>query len=96
MLAEAGKAKRMKQFDRALFRARIKDVLHVKRTKGERLGGLVPYGKTVAADGKMLITPEADAKRVPHSKRLCRADLTVRVIATKLTTEGTRTKRALQ
>lgn len=44
------------QYERALIRARTRAALSVKRSRGERTGG-VPYGMQLSADGKTL---EAD------------------------------------
>src|SRR5215813_9471053 len=42
------------QYERQIIKARTKAALAMKRTKGERLGGRIPYGYQLASDGTHL------------------------------------------
>jgi DNA invertase Pin-like site-specific DNA recombinase len=41
------------EYERAIIRGRVKAALHVKRTRGEKLGGAVPYGWRVVDGGRL-------------------------------------------
>ena len=63
-----------------------------KKSQGERVGS-VPWGKTVAEDGKTLVTSETDKKLIARAKRLHREGKSVRAIAAKLAEQGYKTRR---
>ena len=77
------------QYERALIRARTTAALAVKRTRGERIGGL-PMGSTVEDDGVKL-TPDTDEQAaIDRMHELRGKGLTVRAIAQRLDEEGFR------
>jgi len=52
------------QLELELCSERITNSLNLKRTRGERLGGKLPYGYKVAANGKELIEVKAEIKTI--------------------------------
>lgn len=76
------------QYERALIRARTKAALGVKRARGERTGGLVPYGFHLAADGVHLERNEAEQAVVALARSLRADGWTLRAIAGELAARG--------
>lgn len=75
------------QYERALIRARTKAALAVKRSRGERTGG-VPYGLRLAADG-VHVRADAEETAVVARVRSLRAEgHTLRAIAADLDAAG--------
>jgi len=73
-------------FEGAQIRARIKAALAAKRAKGEKLGGLAPYG--FRADGLMLAPVEAEQAVIGEVRALAGAGASQRQIAAQLTAKG--------
>lgn len=72
------------QYERALIRARTRAALAVKRGRGERLGGDLPYGYHLAQDGVHL-EPDVEEQRVIAAARALRAEgLSLRAIGAAL------------
>lgn len=80
------------QFERSLIKARTRAALAVKRSRGERLGGHLPYGKELAADGRHLAPnqDEQEAARVAREHRA--AGRSLRWIARHLESRGIRNR----
>jgi DNA invertase Pin-like site-specific DNA recombinase len=76
------------QYERALIRARTKAALAVKRTRGEKTGGAVPYGSRIAADGVHLEADPDEAAVVARARALRAEGLTLRAVAARLEAEG--------
>ena len=81
------------EMERNLIAERTKAALDRKGERGERLGGHLPYGVEVGADGKTLVASEADKRLIARAKRLKRQRLSLRAIAAKLAAEGYVTRR---
>ncbi|MBN1773173.1 MAG: recombinase family protein [Deltaproteobacteria bacterium] len=76
------------QYERALIRARTRAALAVKRGRGERLGGDLPYGYHAAQDGVHLESDD-DEQRVIAAARDLRAEgLSLRAIGAALEARG--------
>jgi hypothetical protein len=65
----------------------IKDALHHKKGKGERVGS-IPYGFNVANDGVKLIEVEHEQSVIAVCKELKEQGLSLRKIAAKLLEQG--------
>jgi site-specific DNA recombinase len=80
------------QYERALIRARTKSALAVKKTRGERVGG-IPYGSRLGADRRTL-EPHADELRALELLHALRASgHTMAAVAKELNRLGYRTRR---
>jgi DNA invertase Pin-like site-specific DNA recombinase len=76
------------QYERLLIKARTKAALAVKRAKGEKLGGRVPYGLQLASDGTTLEPHAAEQAVIALARTLHQAGLSTRAIATRLAEQG--------
>jgi DNA invertase Pin-like site-specific DNA recombinase len=75
-------------FEGAQIRARIKAALRAKKAKGEKLGGLAPYGTRLGEDGRTLV-PNAEEQAIIEEARALRASgVTIRGVAATLATRG--------
>ena len=75
------------EYERALIAARTRAALAVKAKRGERTGD-VPYGKRLAADGRMLEPDAAELRAIALCRELRAEGMTLRAIAERLTAEG--------
>jgi DNA invertase Pin-like site-specific DNA recombinase len=78
------------RFEKALIRSRIKAALAVKRSRGERVGG-VPYG--TRAEGKSLAIHSEEAATMQRLRELRSSGLTLRAVIEQATHEGLRNRR---
>jgi site-specific DNA recombinase len=69
------------QWEREAIGERTRDALAFKRSKCERLGGRLPFGFSVAADGVSLIEDENEQRVLREIKELREAGHTLRAIA---------------
>jgi DNA invertase Pin-like site-specific DNA recombinase len=76
------------QYERQIIKARTKAALAVKRTKGEKLGGRVPYGSQLAEGGIALEPHAAEQAVIAVAKDLHQAGLSTRTIAARLAEQG--------
>jgi DNA invertase Pin-like site-specific DNA recombinase len=76
------------QYERQIIKARTKAALAVKREKGEKLGGRVPYGYQLAADGTTLAPHAAEQVVIAVAKALHATGLSSRAIAARLAARG--------
>lgn len=85
------------EYERELIRARTRDALGVKRSRGERVGA-VPYGYRVAADGVRLELAPAEQATIARARELRADGWSLREVAASLTAEGrkSRTGRAFE
>ena len=67
------------EYERALIRARTKAALKVKKTKGE-LTGSVPFGRSLASDGRTLVEHSGEQEVVNAVLELRRRGLSLRAI----------------
>lgn len=74
--------------ERALIRARTRTALAVKKSRGERTGG-VPLGSSVGADGRLSADP-AEAAAVARARELRAEGRSLREFAAALGAEGHR------
>jgi site-specific DNA recombinase len=79
-------------YERGLIRARTRAALAEKRAKGEKLGGRVPFGFRVAADGQTL-KPIAEEQLVIETVRALRAEgVSLRTIVARLESLGIKSR----
>jgi DNA invertase Pin-like site-specific DNA recombinase len=76
------------QYERALIRARTKAALAVKRSRGERTSGHVPYGYRLGADGVHLERDEAEQGVAALARALRDEGRTLRAVAAELAARG--------
>lgn len=74
-------------YERDLIKARTKAALAAKRAKGERIGG-VPYGFTLAPNGRQLVEDPEEQATIMRAKQLTLTGLSLRGIARLLAAEG--------
>ena len=77
------------QYERALIRARTCSALAVKRTRGERTTGKLPFGYRLAADAIHLEADPAEQRVIELVAALRAEGLSIRAIADRLNAEGT-------
>ncbi len=77
------------QYERALIRARTRAALAVKKAKGEKTGGNVPFGYRLGADGVHLEPRQDEQETVSRVLHLRSDGLSIRAIAERLNVEGT-------
>jgi len=80
------------QYERALIKARTKTALRVKRSRGEKTGGEVPFGYRLAEDGLHLEEHEAEQRVVARARALQVEGLSLRAIGQRLDAEGLRAR----
>lgn len=71
------------QYERALIRSRTKAALAVKRARGERVGE-IPYGYSIAADGRRLAENPAEQRVLALIRELRAAGLSLRAVTERL------------
>jgi len=76
------------QYERALIRARTKAALAVKRTRGEKTGGSVPFGYRLDADGVHLVEQPDEQRAIALVRELRAEGLSIRAIADQLNLDG--------
>lgn len=75
------------EYERLIIKARTKAALRAKQVKGERTGG-VPYGCSVAADGKLLVPIPREMEVIRLARSLRAQGKSLRAISTRLTELG--------
>lgn len=76
------------EYERRIIAARTKAALAVKRTKGEKLGGRIPYGMQLASDGTHLEENAAEQAVIMLARELHSMGLSSRTIAARLAERG--------
>jgi DNA invertase Pin-like site-specific DNA recombinase len=76
------------QYERALIRARTRAALAVKRSRGEKTGGSVPFGYKLSPDGVHLLPAEAEQRVIELVFQLRADGLSLRAIVDRLNTDG--------
>jgi site-specific DNA recombinase len=76
------------QMERIQASVRTKAAMAAKRRRGEYLGGVVPFGQRLAADGVRLETDQDEASILDVIKRLQTEGLSLRAIADELNRRG--------
>ena len=76
------------EYERRIIPARTKAALSVKRTKGEKLGGRVPYGSQLTADGIALEPHAAEQAVITLARDLHAEGLSSRTIVAHLAEQG--------
>jgi DNA invertase Pin-like site-specific DNA recombinase len=76
------------QYERAVIRTRTRAALKVKRERGEKTGGRVPFGFSLDADGVHLVENEAEQGIIEIVVDLRRDGLSIRAIAERLNDDG--------
>ena len=74
-------------FERLLIASRTRAALQAKKAKGERTG-MIPFGFSVAADGKILIPNVEEQKVIATVRRLREKGLTLRAVVTACERRG--------
>ena len=72
------------EYERAMIRGRIKATLALKKAKGEKTGGQVPFGWKVANDGKHLEASKPEQEIIRLAKELQASGLSLRAIRAEL------------
>jgi site-specific DNA recombinase len=75
------------QMERDLISERTKDALRHKISRNER-AGQIPYGWTLAEDGKTLVTNDEEQKVIKFAKNCRQKGLSYRLICKELSREG--------
>jgi site-specific DNA recombinase len=75
-------------YERALIRARTAAALAVIRARGQKTGGSVPYGYSLAADGRTLVAVEGEQAAISRARALASEGHSQRAIAAQLAAEG--------
>ena len=75
------------EYERLLIRARTKSALAVKKARGERTGE-IPYGYTVASDGRTLVPLVVEQAAIARMHELRAAGVPLRRVCAMLTEEG--------
>jgi len=76
------------EYERLVIKARTKSALAVKRSRGERLGGRVEYGFTVADDGVHLVPDPGEQEVLGMIRTMRAAGMTLQAIAAALDARG--------
>lgn len=82
------------EYERQMIKTRIQSTMDLKKAKGEKLGGHVPYGYDIVMDGKVkkLVKNDYEQKVIATIKRYHKKGLVLRDIADKLKAKGITTK----
>jgi DNA invertase Pin-like site-specific DNA recombinase len=80
------------EYERLIISARTKSALAAKRRRGERVSGLVPYGCSLASDGRTLEANADEERIIAVIQSLRRAGLSMPLIAAELNRRGLRTR----
>lgn len=78
----------MNEFERDQISERTSMALRHKQSKGEKIGGAVPFGYVLAADGVALVPHEAEQAVIQQARQLRVSGLSLRKIATELDKRG--------
>lgn len=76
------------QYERALIASRTRAALAVKRSRGEKTGGAVPFGFRLDDDGRTLVADELEQRVVARIHRLRAEGVSFRRIAAALNDDG--------
>ena len=79
------------QYERALIRARTKSALAVKKTRGERVGG-IPFGMQLASGGVLLEPNTQEQYVLGRLRELREAGYTFQAVAAELNRQGYRSR----
>lgn len=81
-------------YEREMIKSRIQATMNLKKSKGHKLGGSVPFGFNVNEEGKVkvLIKNEEEQKVIQSIKRYKSKGLSLGAIAKKLNEKGITTK----
>ncbi len=75
-------------YELAIIKARTKAALAVKKARGERTGGDLPYGCALAVDGRTLIPNAAEQRIVDRIASMRTGGMSTRAIAADLESAG--------
>ncbi|WP_193771116.1 recombinase family protein [Candidatus Magnetaquicoccus inordinatus] len=75
------------QYERALIRSRTTAAMAVKRSKGERVGG-IPFGYCMHNDGVTLLPHETEQETIQTIANLRNSGMTLKAITEKLNSDG--------
>jgi DNA invertase Pin-like site-specific DNA recombinase len=76
------------EYERLVIKERTRAALAVKRARGEKLGGRVEYGYSIAADGRTLVPCPAEQATLSLIRELRASGKTLQAIAGELNTRG--------
>lgn len=76
------------EYERGVIGARTKAALDRKREKNERLGGKIPYGKSIHCNGKHLVGNENEQLVIHKAEALHANGLSLRKISLSLAAQG--------
>ena len=78
----------MNEFERDQISERTTTALQYKKSRGEKTGGQVPYGFTLAADGVALVENAAEQDVLAQARELKASGLSLRKVAVELQRRG--------
>ena len=81
------------QYERALIRARTKAALAVIRARGQKTGGGVPFGYSLASDGRTLVPVASEQATIARARELAAEGRSLRAVAATLAAEGHTTRK---
>jgi DNA invertase Pin-like site-specific DNA recombinase len=76
------------QYERALIRARTKGALAVIRARGQKTGGGIPFGYSLADDRRTLVPVAAEQATIARARELSVEGRSLRTVAAVLAAEG--------
>lgn len=81
-------------YERKMIKTRIQATMNLKKSKGEKLGGSIPYGYDVVTEGKTktLVKNSDEQKVISSINRYQKKGMSLRGIATRLNERGIKTK----
>jgi DNA invertase Pin-like site-specific DNA recombinase len=80
------------EYERALIAARTRAALAAKRRRGERVSGQLPFGYTLAADGRTLDPHDGEQRTLARIRALRTSGRSMQAIADALNADGVRTR----
>jgi DNA invertase Pin-like site-specific DNA recombinase len=79
------------EYERAIIRARTRAALAVKKSRGERVGG-IPFGFQLASDGRTFDLHAEEQRALRLLRELRAAGSTYRAVAEELNRQGFRSR----
>ena len=76
------------QYERGIIRARTKAALAAIRARGQKTGGGVPFGYSLADDGRTLVAVATEQATIARARDLAAEGRSLRAVAAALAAEG--------
>ncbi len=82
------------QFERTVISERVKSVTETKKNRGEKMGGIAPYGFKSVNNGKpVLVKDDGEQLVITAARQLREAGMSLAKIATELSKRGFKTRK---